>query len=110
MTGRDPSFWWRGYALALALALALAPARAQPPLAPPASTAPRWGETTLASATTPYAGADTATIAADVAPAASPASVDRTQARQQTQARPWRPSKAPQRSKRFGRAIRFRSS
>ena len=72
MTGCDPPFWWRGYALALALALA--PAHAQPPLVPPASTAPRWGETTLTSVTTQYTGADTATIAADVAPAASPAS------------------------------------
>lgn len=59
---------------AVALALALAPAHAQPPLASPASSAPRWGETTLTSVTTPYTGADTATIAADVAPAASPAS------------------------------------
>ena len=63
---------WRGYALALAMGLA--PAHAQPPLAPPASTAPRWGETTRTAVTPPSTGADTATIAVDVAPAASPAS------------------------------------
>lgn len=72
MIGCDLPFGWRGYALGLALALA--PAHAQPPLAPPASTAPRGGETTRTSVIPPYPGADTAMIAADVAPAASPAS------------------------------------
>ena len=75
MTGCDLPFGWRGYALGLALALA--PAHAQPPLAPPASTAPRGGETTRTSVIPPSPGADTAMIAADVAPAASPASTAR---------------------------------
>lgn len=63
---------WGGYAIVLAMGLA--PAHAQPPLAPPASTASRWGEPTLTAVTTPSTGANTATIAADVAPAASTAS------------------------------------
>ncbi len=72
MTGYDPLLGWGGYALALALALA--PAHAQTLLAPPVSSAPRGGETTRTAVTTPDTGADTATIAAAVAPAASPGS------------------------------------
>lgn len=70
MTGDVPRFGWMGYALALVLA----PAHAQTLLAPPVSHAPGGGETTLTSVTPAYTGADTATIATAVAPAASPGS------------------------------------